>query len=205
MNYLTGFLGSTTTLQSKIWGALTVEAASFTSAVDGDLVVHVGSPFEQPAPLVRIHSICTFSEVFDSDMCDCAEQLHMAMGRMVAEGHGLLFYLRFEARGAGLAAKVKATALEVEGMDTYDSRVAVGVEPESRDFSAVGRYLSGRGLKRVKLLTNNPKKVDDIARAGVEVIREPLVVDHPNEKVRQLLETKARRFQHLLPGFRPPA
>jgi GTP cyclohydrolase II len=200
-DYLTGFVGSTATIESKKWGTLLVESASFTPALDGDLIIHVGRPFEQNEPIVRLHSICTFSEIFQSDLCDCGEQLELAMARLKHEGHGLLFYLRFEARGVGLAAKVKATDLEVKGMDTYSSRVAVGVPPENRQFTEIGKYLYDRGVRRVRLLTNNPLKIAGIADAGIVVTPEPLIVVDPNEKVRDLLNTKAQKFNHNLPGY----
>src|SRR5687767_12623423 len=130
MKYKRGFLGSVAKLNSRRWGPMSFEAIALTDAVDGDLVVHIGDPLIEARPLVRIHSICTFSEVFDSDSCECAAQLHMALDRMVSEGHGLIFYLRMEGRGIGLAAKTCATVLEVTGVDTYDSRVAIGVPPE---------------------------------------------------------------------------
>ncbi|HEX9988357.1 MAG TPA: hypothetical protein VGE45_07760 [Chloroflexia bacterium] len=205
MNYLERFIGATAPIQSKRWGPLLMEVASFTPATDGDLVVHIGKPFEQPNPLIRIHSECVFSEVFNSDLCECADQLMMAMERLVSEGHGLLFYLRFDGRGAGLAAKVAATKLEVEGMDTYDSRVAIGVAPEGRDFRAIGEYLHSRGINQVRLLTNNPVKVAGLLEEGITVTREPLVVADQTEKVRKLLETKASRFGHQLISLEFPS
>jgi GTP cyclohydrolase II len=177
-----------------------MEVASFTPALDGDLVVHVGDPLERKSPLVRIHSACVFSEVFGSDFCDCAEQLELAMEALTHEGAGLLFYLRFEARGAGLAAKVKATALEIRGVDTFESRIAVGVSPESRDFAPVGRYLFEKGFKNIRLLTNNPLKVAHLEGTGVHVLRQPLLSSDPNENVKALYRTKAAKFSHWLPN-----
>jgi GTP cyclohydrolase II len=199
MNYLDGFVGSRASINSRTWGPLSIESVSFSQAIDGDLVINVGQPLQQPLPLVRIHSTCIFSEVLDSDFCDCAEQFHLAMDAIVREGHGILFYLRFEARGAGLAAKVKATALEISGLDTYDSRISVGVSPESRDFSPIGAYLLGRGIKKIRLLTNNPLKVDHLERTGLSIEREPLLSKEPNDHVKALYRTKARRFHHWTP------
>jgi GTP cyclohydrolase II len=196
MDYLGPFLGSEASITSNRWGRLKVEAASFTPAVDGDMVIHVGEPLAQSSPLVRIHSECVLGELLDSDLCDCKEQFVLAMERLIAEGHGCLFYLRFDGRGAGLAAKICATALEVDGMDTYDSRVAIGVSPEGRDFGKVGIYLRERGVKQIRLLTNSPIKELAISGVGIDVVREPLVVSKPSEKVRRLLETKASKFSH---------
>src|SRR5438552_190477 len=140
MNYRRGFIGSSANIHTQRWGTLRMEAAALTEAIDGDLVVYVGDPGGVPEPLVRIHSICTFSDVFGGDMCECSAQLDFAMARFLSEGRGLLFYLRMEARGVGLAAKVKATALEVQGRDTYESRVEIGVSPDARDYRRVARF-----------------------------------------------------------------
>ena len=201
MNYTKDFLGSQATINSRTWGELTFEAASFTDAIDGDLVVIVGKPFEQKTPLVRIHSECVFSEIFDSDLCDCGDQLQLAMKRLTVEQHGLLFYLRLDGRGAGLAAKVKATALEVKGIDTYDSRIEIGVSPKSRDFQKIGIFLIEHGIKTIKLLTNNPNKGRDIEKRGLEIIYEPLLINEPSENVKQLYHTKATKFNHFIPDF----
>ena len=199
MDYLNRFLGSRTVINSRTWGTLIVEAASFTPATDGDLVVFFGGPFTHDNPLVRIHSECVFSEVFDSDFCDCADQLKLALQRLKEEGEGILFYLRFDGRGAGLAAKVKATSLEMQGMDTYESRVKIGVPPEGRSFVKIGEYLREHGISRVRLLTNNPVKIADLEKAGVQVTPIQLYVPDPNEHVCNLYRTKVQKFNHKIP------
>lgn len=199
MDYLKGFLGSKAIISSRTWGPLTVEAVSFSPAIDGDLLVQVGEPWEHPNPLVRIHSECIFGEAFDSALCDCADQLKLAMARITLEGCGMLFYLRLDGRGAGLAAKVKATAYEVDGMDTHESRIHVGVPPESRNFESIGNFLVARGISQVRLLTNNPDKVKGLEQAGIRVSRESLLVKEPSDEVRKLYETKAEKFGHTIP------
>ena len=199
MDFLKNFLGSRATINSRTWGTLTMESVSFTPATDGDLVVIIGKPFKQKTPLIRIHSECVFAEVFDSDLCDCADQLRLALKRLTDNGHGLLFYLRFDGRGAGLAAKVKATALELEGMDTYESRVRIGVAPEGRDFKNIGAYLRKHGVSKIRLLTNNPMKGKGLEQAGLALEYESLLVDMPSEKIRKLYKTKAERFSHNIP------
>jgi len=201
MDFTKYFLGSKATINSRTWGKLTFEAASFTQATDGDLIVIIGEPFNQTVPLVRIHSECIFAEVFDSDLCDCADQLQLAMKRLTEEQNGLLFYLRFDGRGAGLAAKVKATALEIQGINTYDSRIRIGVPPESRNFEKIGEYLTGHGIKKVRLLTNNPNKGKDLNSSGIEVIYEPLLINNPNQNVKLLYQTKAKKFNHVIPDI----
>ena len=200
MNNYLKFVGAKTPLNSKTWGKLTVESASFTPTIDGDLVVYFGKlpPYKNnERVLVRINSLCVFSEVFDCDLCDCADQLKIAMTELKKHG-GILFYLRHEGRGAGLAAKVKATALEIEGMDTWDSRVQIGVQPESRDFSKIGKFLIKNGIKKITLLTNNPNKKNDLVKEGVDVEIKPLVVKNQNANVKKLYETKRERFGHLI-------
>lgn len=197
MNYK-GFIGATATFLSHTWGELTVESQSFTDAVDGDLIVKVGQPENQPAPLVRIHSECVFAEAFDSTLCDCSDQLHMALSMIKNEGHGLLFYLRLDGRGVGLSAKVMATSLEVKGVDTYDSRVQLNLSPEARSFDMIGKYLNERGFMHVRLLTNNPLKSQGLINSGILVDTCSLVVPSDNPHVHRLYETKARRFGHKI-------
>ena len=196
-DFLNRFVGSSCTIPTSQWGDVRVEAASLSAAIDGDLILRFGSPPVDTDILVRIHSECVFGEVLGSVLCDCAEQLQIAMRRLSSEG-GILFYLRIDGRGAGLAAKVAATALERGGVDTWDSRIRVGVEPESRDYSSVGRYLLAAGLRSIRLLTNNPTKVHHMSMFGIHVTREPLVVPHPNDAVRELYATKVRRFGHII-------
>ena len=200
MDYLKKYLGEQTEIESRIWGKLKIEVASFTPATDGDLIVTIGEPYKEECPLIRIHSECVFAQAFDSNLCDCADQLRLAMDKLVAEGNSILVYLRFDGRGAGLAAKVKATALEVKGVDTYESRVAIGVEPEGRDFSAIGEYLVKKGIKKVRLLTNNPTKSQGLEKIGIIVYNEPLLVSSPSNNVRKLYETKANKFHHNIPN-----
>lgn len=198
-SFLAPFVGAQTPLNSRTWGPLKITSVAFTPASDGDLMIEVGEPFTQERPLIRIHSECVFSEAFDSDLCDCGDQLHDAFRRMLSEGHGIIFYLRFDGRGAGLAAKVKATALEVQGVDTFESRVQIGVPPEGRDFHAIGSFLKDYGVRKARLLTNNPLKRAGLVDFGIDVVTEPLIVSDPSEKVRRLYSTKALKFAHDIP------
>ncbi len=199
MDYIKKYIGSSTDLNSRTWGKLHFEVASFTPASDGDLIVTIGSPSKSTNPLVRIHSECVFAEVFDSDFCDCADQLRIALKMITDEGCGILFYLRFDGRGAGLAAKVKATALEMEGIDTYESRKMVGVPPESRNFHEIGMYLKNNNFEKIRLLTNNPDKGIDLINCGIEVEYVPILVPNPNNNVRNLYKTKKAKFNHNIP------
>lgn len=201
MNYQR-FIGCKTKLNSNLWGPLEIESESFTPASDGDLVVYIGNPLQVERPIVRIHSECVFSEVFDSDFCDCAEQLNIAMNYLVESQKGILFYLRFDGRGAGLSAKVEATRLEMEGYDTYESRKMIGVAPEGRDFTNIGLFLINKGISKVSLLTNSPTKIEGLRKAGIDVEVIPLIVTTPNDNVKKLYETKAKKFNHIIPNYK---
>jgi GTP cyclohydrolase II len=107
--------------------------------------------------------------------------------------------LRLDGRGAGLASKVKATALEVGGVDTFESRIAIGVKPEGRDFRPVADFLKSKNVGSVRLLTNNPDKAGDLTKSGIATTVEPLVVRNPSKLVRKLYETKRTRFGHTIP------
>lgn len=198
MNEYKRFIGSKAEFPSRTWGSLKVESAEFTDAIDGDLIVSIGDSASQEIPLVRIHSECVFAEVFDSALCDCSDQLHMALATIRQEGHGTMFYLRMDGRGAGLAAKVCATALEMAGEDTYDSRVKIGVPTDGRSFESIGKYLLGIGVTKIRLLTNNPAKVADLEKVGIEVVPTPLKVDNPDKRIEHLYATKAAKFGHAL-------
>lgn len=192
------FVGAKTKLQTWQYGELEIESQFFSMASDGDLVVSFGRPFDAEKPLVRINSECVFAQVFDSKICECGEQLNAAMRLLYDSNCGILFYLRFDGRGAGLSAKVAATALEVSGIDTYDSRIAIGVEPEGRSFEAIGEFLKSRGVKAIELLTNNPEKSKGIERAGISVDVLPLKIEPRCAEVEHLLHTKKQRFGHWL-------
>ena len=198
MNTYKKFIGERTPLTSRIWGNLVIESASFTNASDGDLVVYFGDPNNlPPCPVVRIHSECDFAEVFDSDFCDCADQLYYAMDYL-RKTNGILFYLRFDGRGAGLSAKVKATALEMQGIDTHTSRVMIGVPPEGRDFGPVADYMLQHGITKITLLTNSPDKIGDLKKKGIDVETLPLYIDKPNQNVQKLYKTKVQKFAHTI-------
>ncbi len=198
-NGFPNFEGSTTSVPTRKHGVVFVESAYFSGAIDGDMVVYFGSPNTFDCPLVRIHSECVFAEVFGSELCDCKDQLDLVYERFKLEKHGILIYLRIDGRGEGLSAKVKATELEVNGTDTFESRLSIGVDPDSRSFSAVGKYLEKKGFKKIRLLSNNPDKVKGVENAGIEVIQESLIIDTNNPEIRKLYSTKAKRFRHMIP------
>jgi 3,4-dihydroxy 2-butanone 4-phosphate synthase/GTP cyclohydrolase II len=148
-------------------------------------------------PLVRIHSECITGDVFGSCKCDCGEQLKQSMQQLADEG-GVLIYLRQEGRGIGLANKLKAYALQEQGYDTVEANLQLGFPADSRDYAVAYQILKYLGLPAIRLLTNNPKKVEAIEQYGLKVIeRIPLMVQ-PTRDNMSYLKTKKQKLGHLL-------
>jgi GTP cyclohydrolase II len=158
--------------------ATTAQVLSFDGLVDGKEHVALGlgdwqgalrrSAAGGPAPLVRPHSECLTGDVFGSERCDCGPQLREALER-IAETGGLLLYLRQEGRGIGLYAKLDAYALQDRGLDTYQANVALGHGEDERDYTVAAQMLLAVGATRVRLLSNNPDKAEQLGALGVDV------------------------------------
>ena len=147
--------------------------------------------------LVRIHSECFTGDVLHSMRCDCGEQLDLAMQKISKEGNGIIVYLRQEGRGIGLVNKLKAYNLQDEGMDTVEANIALGFNAELRDYSNASNILRNLGVEKIRLLTNNPSKVEELEKDGFTVEQ----VTHKteaNEENRDYLETKASKMNHKL-------
>ncbi|HRY26367.1 MAG: GTP cyclohydrolase II [Geminicoccaceae bacterium] len=158
----------------------------------------VGRPEAFAAPLCRLHSECFTGDLFGSLRCDCGEQLKGAIRRMDEAGGGVLLYLAQEGRGIGLVNKLRAYTLQDSGVDTVDANTHLGFEPDERDFIAAATMLRDLGFSAVRLLTNNPDKVTQLAERGIQVTER---VEHSfaaNRHNRFYLETKASRSGHLL-------
>jgi GTP cyclohydrolase II len=147
---------------------------------------------------VRLHSACLTGDVFGSAKCDCGAQLRLAIDAISRADHGIvLYFMHHEGRGIGLLNKVKAYALQDEGLDTVEANVALGFEPDIRDFSLASHALRELGVSRIRLLTNNPDKVAAMQRSGIDVI-ERVTLDAPITKHnRDYLATKRRFFGHM--------
>ncbi len=152
--------------------------------------------------LVRVHSECMTSEVFGSLKCDCAEQLDEALRTMGEQGHGVLLYLRQEGRGIGLANKIRAYALQAAGADTVDANRELDLPDDARSYDAAAAMLEHLGIQSVRLMTNNPAKVEGLRALGVDVRqRIPHVVpSHPLSHA--YLAAKRARMNHILPPLR---
>jgi GTP cyclohydrolase II len=153
--------------------------------------LHEGMP-------VRIHSRCLTGDTLTSMRCDCRDQLEEAMNYLDEMKCGILIYLDQEGRGIGLANKIKAYALQDEGMDTVEANVHLGFGEDLRDYSMAADMLKYFGIKEIKLLTNNPKKITDLEKHGIKVIERIPLVTEPNKYNKKYLETKRKRMKHML-------
>jgi GTP cyclohydrolase II len=149
--------------------------------------------------LVRAHSECLTGDVFGSSRCDCGEQLADSLRLLREAGRGVLLYLRQEGRGIGLANKISAYALQERGLDTVEANHALGLPEDVRDYRVAAEMLLNLGVRRARLLTNNPAKVEGLGRHGIEVVqRVPLRIS-PNPSNVGYLRTKREKMGHLFP------
>ena len=147
--------------------------------------------------LIRIHSECFTGDVLHSMRCDCGEQLDLAMKKISKEGKGIIIYLRQEGRGIGLVNKLKAYNLQDGGMDTVEANIALGFNAELRRYEGAVEILENLGVKKIKLMTNNPAKVEDLEKAGFKV-RQIGHSAEPNDENKDYLRTKASKMNHKL-------
>jgi len=147
--------------------------------------------------LVRVHSECFTGDVLHSMRCDCGEQLDLAIQKIADEGKGIIIYLRQEGRGIGLVNKLKAYNLQDDGMDTVEANIALGFNAELRGYGGAVDILENLNVKRIKLMTNNPSKVEDLREAGFEVEQIGLST-RPNKENMDYLRTKASKMKHKL-------
>lgn len=161
----------------------------------------IGDPNKSEAPLVRLHSSCFTGDLLESLRCDCGDQLHMALDMIANEGCGVLVYLPQEGRGIGLVEKVKAYALQDEGMDTVEANIALGFKADPRDYGVGIQLLKDLGLRKIRLLTNNPKKTDAFIYGGfdLEVVDQIPIVPPVHQHNERYMATKRDKMGHQLP------
>ncbi|MDQ2901652.1 MAG: GTP cyclohydrolase II [Acidobacteriota bacterium] len=157
--------------------------------------------FPGAAPLVRIHSECLTGDVFHSLRCDCREQLEMALGRISDEARGLLIYEHQEGRGIGLLNKLRAYELQDHGADTVEANERLGFESDLRSYQLPGQILRFFDLSKIRLLSNNPEKVEAVERAGVAVVERVPCIAAALDSTDAYMRTKKNKMGHLLEGF----
>jgi GTP cyclohydrolase II len=171
----------------------------FRDAVGSNPVaIILGEPDVSQPINVRVHSACLTGDVFGSRRCDCGAQLKLAMAQLSESGGGIVLYLEQEGRGLGLANKMRTYMLQDSGLDTMDANMMLGFDDDERNYAIAGRMLKMIGVKRIKLLTNNPDKLEALADSGVEVCARVALHTEINPENRRYLATKAARAGHLL-------
>jgi 3,4-dihydroxy 2-butanone 4-phosphate synthase/GTP cyclohydrolase II len=176
------------------------KAIAYRSAVDADehLALTIGEWQPGDSVLVRIHSECMTGDVFGSLRCDCGEQVEMALTTLAAEGVGVFLYMRQEGRGIGLHNKIKAYSLQESGMDTVEANHTLGFDADMRHYDIGGQILKDLGVTRLRLLTNNPRKVVGISGFGIEIVERVPVEVSVNDENREYMLTKKLRMGHIL-------
>ena len=175
-------------------------AVAYKSAIDPDEhVALIRGELDGDRPvLVRVHSECLTGDVFHSLRCDCGEQIDLAMKAIADESRGVFLYMRQEGRGIGLHNKIRAYALQDQGLDTVEANEALGFESDIRDYGIGAQILADLGVRNIRLLTNNPRKVIGLEGYGLQVVETVPIVCKPNPRNRRYLETKREKMGHLL-------
>ena len=175
-------------------------AVAYKSAVDAaeHIVLVKGDISSDESVLVRVHSECLTGDVFGSLRCDCGAQIEMALQRIAKEDRGVFLYMRQEGRGIGFHNKLRAYALQDQGMDTVEANIALGFAPDLRDYGVGAQILADIGLHNIRLLTNNPKKVIGLESYGIKIVETvPLIAPATPYNI-HYLETKQRKLGHIL-------
>jgi GTP cyclohydrolase II len=179
------------------WGEFTAHVYDDAESGVHHVALAMGTIDDGAPVLMRLHSECLTGDVLGSLRCDCGPQLQRALARIAAERRGLLLYLRQEGRGIGLFNKVSAYALQDQGLDTVEANEHLGFPADARDYRIAAHILEDLGVSEVRVLTNNPRKIDELRGCGVEVVeRVPLVVA-PTADNASYLRTKQVKMGHL--------
>ncbi len=182
-----------------------VHGGEFTATVFENMVdksVHIalikGDINPDENVLVRVHSECLTGDVFGSKRCDCGEQIHKAMSMIKKEGKGVLLYMRQEGRGIGLVNKLKAYELQDKGLDTVEANIKLGFKPDLRDYGIGAQILVNIGVRKMRLMTNNPKKIIGLEGYGLRIVERVPIETKPHRRNIRYLKVKKRKLGHIL-------
>jgi 3,4-dihydroxy 2-butanone 4-phosphate synthase/GTP cyclohydrolase II len=189
-------------IPTRDYGDFTIIAYEVKYETQQPLVLVKGEPDKAEAPLVRLHSSCFTGDLLDSLRCDCGSQLQMALEVINQAGCGVLVYLPQEGRGIGLVEKIKAYELQERGLDTVEANQALGFKADMRDYGVGIQILKDLGLRQVRLLTNNPKKIDAFIYDGfdLKVVDQVPIIAPTNPHNARYLSTKREKMGHKLPA-----
>jgi GTP cyclohydrolase II len=180
----------------RIYGFRAESGAEGSDEIEEAVGLVMGDVHSTP-PLVRVHSQCLTGDVFHSLRCDCRQQLEMALSMIRDEGAGIVIYEQQEGRGIGLMAKLQAYELQDAGLDTVEANERLGFKADQRDFALPGQILKALGVAQVRLLSNNPDKVEALQRAGIEVVERVPCEVTPSPHAEEYLKTKKEKLGHL--------
>lgn len=169
-----------------------------------EFVALVKGQLDQATPtLVRIHSQCLTGDVFHSNKCDCGRQLNNAMKLIEEEGLGAIIYQQQEGRGIGIMNKIRAYALQDAGMDTVEANISLGFEADLRQYDTCVEIIKQLGLRRIRIMSNNPDKIEALREAGLEVVERIPMEFEPHAKSLEYLKTKKEKLGHMLDQLFP--
>jgi GTP cyclohydrolase II len=185
------------------WGKFRIYGFRGSFGSDGntrveEAVALVMGDVKSAPPLVRVHSQCLTGDVFHSLRCDCRQQLELALSMIAEEGAGILIYEQQEGRGIGLMAKLQAYELQDAGLDTVEANERLGFKADHREFTLPAQILKTLGITSVRLLSNNPDKVEALEQAGVRVVERVPCEVTPSPHAEEYLRTKKKKLGHLL-------
>jgi 3,4-dihydroxy 2-butanone 4-phosphate synthase/GTP cyclohydrolase II len=180
------------------WGDFQLIAYRQTTTNEEHLALIKGAWGPDDAVLVRVHSSCVTGDIFGSCRCDCGPQLHRAMEMIEAEGRGVIVYMQQEGRGIGLLNKLKAYKLQEQGADTVEANLMLGFSMDARDYGVGAQILHDLGVRRMRLLTNNPRKRTGLVGYGLEIVENVPIEIPANKHNQRYLRTKKEKLGHSL-------